>query len=150
MGAATRRAAPLQQSCSCKAERTRAIRVNDSRRVQDRCLPTARNTLPMVPHGKRQKSGFHPQSDTALVGCRATALESSREHAPGVAVWLQVTDAAGERYKLPFPCKLTPIGWLNAVNDARLTLVVRPTGWRPYFELNKGRLSSARSRAPSP
>jgi hypothetical protein len=58
---------------------------------------------------------------------------------PGVAVWLQVTDAAGERYKLPFPCKLTPTGWLNALNDARLTLVVRPTGWRPYFERDKGK-----------
>jgi hypothetical protein len=68
---------------------------------------------------------------------------------PGVAVWLQVTDAAGECYKLPFPCKLTPIGWLNALNDARLTLVVRPTGWRPYFKLNKGSLSPARPRTPS-
>jgi hypothetical protein len=67
---------------------------------------------------------------------------------PGVAVWLQVTDAAGERYKLPFPCKLTPIGWLNAFNDAPLTLVVRPTDWRPYFELNKRGLSPARLRMP--
>jgi hypothetical protein len=60
---------------------------------------------------------------------------------PGIAIWLQVTDAAGGRYKLPFPCKQTPDGWVNARNGASLKLVVRPTGWRPYFNLNEVRLA---------
>ena len=33
-------------------------------------------------------------------------------------------------YKLPFPCKLTGNGWVNAKTGSRLT--VHPCFWQPY------------------
>jgi hypothetical protein len=56
-----------------------------------------------------------------------------------VALWLWVNDGAGPGYKLPFPCKLTQAGWVNALNGASLRLIVRPTHWRPHFDLQRGR-----------
>ena len=43
-----------------------------------------------------------------------------------------------KRGVLPFPCKLTPTGWVNAITGSPLRLVVRPTHWRPHFELQRG------------
>ncbi len=57
----------------------------------------------------------------------------SAEVAPvGIALQVQVTDAAGDMYVLPFPCKLTAAGWVNAV--AGTALVAKPTYWKLYVE----------------
>jgi hypothetical protein len=49
-------------------------------------------------------------------------------------VMLRVTnpeeDATLSHYKLPFPCKLTADGWVNAKTGSRLT--VRAWFWQPY------------------
>jgi hypothetical protein len=41
---------------------------------------------------------------------------------PDVAVQVRVTDAAGDQYVLPYPCKLTAGGWVNAVTGAPLSV----------------------------
>ena len=57
----------------------------------------------------------------------------SAEVAPvGIALQVQVTDAAGDLYVLPFPCKLTAPGWVNAVTGT--ALVVKPTCWKLHVE----------------
>ena len=56
----------------------------------------------------------------------------SAEVAPvGIALQVQVTDAAG-LYVLPFPCKLTAAGWVNAVTGT--ALVAEPTYWKLHVE----------------
>jgi hypothetical protein len=49
-----------------------------------------------------------------------------------LAVQVRVTDAAGDEYLLPYPCKLTPNGWVNAATGS--PLAVRPTYWKLYVE----------------
>jgi hypothetical protein len=49
-----------------------------------------------------------------------------------VAVQVRVMDAAGDEYLLPYPCKLTPDGWVNAATGS--PLAVRPTYWKLYVE----------------
>ena len=57
----------------------------------------------------------------------------SVEVAPvGIALQVQVTNAAGDLYVLPFPCKLTAAGWVNAVSGT--ALVVKPTYWKLHVE----------------
>jgi hypothetical protein len=56
------------------------------------------------------------------------------ETAPaGVAVQVRVTDGSSNDYLLPYPCKLTQDGWVNAATGS--PLAVRPlTGsstWKP-------------------
>jgi hypothetical protein len=50
----------------------------------------------------------------------------------GVAVQVRVTDGANDEYLLPYPCKLTPDGWVNAATGSPLS--VRPTYWKLYVE----------------
>ena len=50
----------------------------------------------------------------------------------GVAVQVRVTDGSGDEYLLPYPCKLTPDGWINAATGSPLS--VRPTYWKLYVE----------------
>jgi hypothetical protein len=50
----------------------------------------------------------------------------------GEAVQVRVTDGSGDEYLLPYPCKLTPDGWVNAVTGSPLS--VRPTYWKLYVE----------------
>lgn len=45
----------------------------------------------------------------------------------GIALQVQVTNAAGDLYVLPFPCKLTTAGWVSAVSGT--ALVVKPRYW---------------------
>jgi hypothetical protein len=54
-----------------------------------------------------------------------------------VAVQVRVTDAAGDEYLLPYPCKLTPDGWVNAATGS--PLAVRPTYWKLYVETLPGK-----------
>ncbi len=45
----------------------------------------------------------------------------SVEVAPvGIVLQVQVTNAAGDLYVLPFPCRLTAAGWVNAVSGTAL------------------------------
>jgi hypothetical protein len=50
----------------------------------------------------------------------------------GVAVQVRVTDGSGDEYLLPYPCKLTPDGWINAATGSPLS--VRPTYWKLYVQ----------------
>ena len=55
------------------------------------------------------------------------------EFAPrGIALQVQVKNAAGDLYVLPFACKLTTAGWVNAVMGT--ALVVKPTYWKLHVE----------------
>ena len=49
----------------------------------------------------------------------------------GAIAQVRVTDdVTGSEFLLPFPCKLTKEGWVNAVSGSRLA--VRPIYWKPY------------------
>jgi hypothetical protein len=49
-----------------------------------------------------------------------------------IAVQVQVTDASGVLFVLPFPCKLTAEGWVKA--SAGTPLAVTPTRWKLHVE----------------
>ena len=50
----------------------------------------------------------------------------------GAIAQVRVTDdGSGSDFLLPFPCKLTKEGWVNAVSGSRLA--VRPIYWKPYI-----------------
>ena len=50
---------------------------------------------------------------------------------PDVALQVRVSDGSSD-YLLPYPCKLTPAGWVNAMTGS--PLAVRPTYWKLYVE----------------
>lgn len=55
------------------------------------------------------------------------------ETAPeGVIAQVRVTDGCGADYLLPYPCKLTKDGWVNAASGK--PLAVRATYWKLYVE----------------
>ena len=67
------------------------------------------------------------------------------ETAPeGVIAQVRVTDGCGSDYLLPYPCKLTKDGWVNAASGK--LLAVRPTYWKLYVET----LSRKKPRERSP
>jgi hypothetical protein len=71
---------------------------------------------------------------TTLRGAPAPWWNEAVEFPQNIALWLRVKNAEGECYKLPFPCRLTQAGWVNATTGARLRLAVQPTHWCAYFE----------------
>jgi hypothetical protein len=74
----------------------------------------------------RRGAGFTMRS-------RIEVYWNSVETAPaGVAVQVRVTDGSSDEYLLPYPCKLTPDGWVNAVTGS--PLAVRPTYWKLYVQ----------------
>jgi hypothetical protein len=67
------------------------------------------------------------------------------ETAPeGVIAQVRVTDGCGSDYLLPYPCKLTKDGWVNAASGK--LLAVRPTYWKLYVQT----LSRKKPRERSP
>jgi hypothetical protein len=64
-----------------------------------------------------------------------------------VPLWLLVKNAAGETYKLPFPCTRTQAGWFNSRTGAPLRLAVQPTHWLAHFDLER---TKALEVAPPP
>jgi hypothetical protein len=55
------------------------------------------------------------------------------EMAPeGVIAQVLVTDGGGSDYLLPYPCKFTKDGWVNAASGK--PLAVCPTYWKLYLE----------------
>ena len=50
---------------------------------------------------------------------------------PDVALQVRVSDGSSD-YLLPYPCKLTPAGWVNALTGS--PLAVRPICWKLYVE----------------
>jgi hypothetical protein len=50
----------------------------------------------------------------------------------GVIAQVRVTDGSGSDYLLPYPCKLTKDGWVNAASGR--PLAVRATYWKLYVE----------------
>ena len=48
-----------------------------------------------------------------------------------MALQVRVSDGSSD-YLLPYPCKLTPAGWVNAMTGS--PLAVRPTYWKLYVE----------------
>jgi hypothetical protein len=66
------------------------------------------------------------------------------ETAPdGVIAQVRVTDGGGSDYLLPYPCKLTKNGWVNAASGG--SLVVRVTYWKPYVETRARKRPGKRS-----
>jgi len=64
----------------------------------------------------------------------------SADTAPaGVPLQVLVTDGSSESedYLLPYPCQLTPDGWVNAATGSRLE--VRPTRWKPFVETRRAK-----------
>jgi hypothetical protein len=61
-----------------------------------------------------------------------SVLGKSRDGAGGVIAQVLVTDGGGSDYLLPYPCKFTKDGWVNAASGK--PLAVRPTYWKLYVE----------------
>jgi hypothetical protein len=60
------------------------------------------------------------------------------ETAPAeVPLQVLVNDGSGSDYLLPYPCKLTPNGWVNAATGSPLQ--VQPTYWKPHVETRQGK-----------
>jgi hypothetical protein len=59
-----------------------------------------------------------------------------------IAMQVQVTDASGVLFVLPFPCKLTAEGWVKATTGK--ALAVSPTRWKLYVETLPGKRAWAR------
>ena len=72
------------------------------------------------------------------------------ETAPqGVIAQVRVTDGCGSDYLLPYPCKLTKDGWVNAASGK--PLMVRATYWKLYVETTPSKkvgTPSLRAKAP--
>jgi hypothetical protein len=67
------------------------------------------------------------------------------ETAPeGVIAQVRVTDGSGSDYGLPYPCKLTRNGWVNAASGKPLTVAV--TYWKLYLETPKRNKAAAPSQ----
>src|SRR3954467_2032233 len=80
----------------------------------------------------RPRIGGTPRGGLAMRS-RIEVYWNSIETVPaGVAVQVRVTDGSSDEYLLPYPCKLTPDGWVNAVTGS--PLAVRPTYWKLYVE----------------
>ena len=62
-----------------------------------------------------------------------------------VPLQVLVNDGSGSDYLLPYPCKRTPNGWVNAAT--RSPLQVRPTYWKVHVETRQGR-KARKSRGP--
>ena len=54
-----------------------------------------------------------------------------------VPLQVLVNDGSGSDYLLPYPCKLTPDGWVNAATGSPLQ--VRPTYWKVHLETRQGK-----------
>jgi hypothetical protein len=76
-------------------------------------------------------------ADALAMRSRIEVYWNSIDTAPvGEALQVCVTDGS-EDYLLPYACKLTPDGWVNAATGSPLR--VRPTYWKPYVETLPGR-----------
>ena len=64
----------------------------------------------------------------------------------GTIAQVRVTDDGGSHFLLPFPCKLTKKGWVNAVSGSRLA--VRPIYWKPYVATTSKAPMGERRRKP--
>jgi hypothetical protein len=96
-------------------------------------------------------------STSKTVGTAAMAMPADPERcwkrvdtAPvGLAVRLIVANSSGGHYLLPYPCKQTAAGWVNAVTGAPLAL--HPTHWLHHVEtLPSIRAWARRLPTPSP
>jgi hypothetical protein len=69
------------------------------------------------------------------------------ETAPeGVIAQVRVTDGSGSDYLLPYPCKLTNGGWVNAASGKPLAVGV--TYWKFYVETTKRKKPAVQSQEP--
>ena len=69
------------------------------------------------------------------------------ETAPdGVIAQVRVTDGSGSDYLLPYPCKLTSDGWVNAASGKPLAVAV--TCWKLYVETPKRKKPAVPSSTP--
>jgi hypothetical protein len=46
-------------------------------------------------------------------------------------VTLLVREGLGRRYRLPYPCRRTVVGWIDSTNGTLQT--VTPIKWKPYI-----------------
>jgi len=64
---------------------------------------------------------------------------------PDVALQVRVSDGSSD-YLLPYPCKLTPAGWVNALTGS--PLAVRPTYWKLFVETLPRSKATRRTTTP--
>src|SRR3954451_13646003 len=96
------------------------------------CLQSGCGGPPSTTDRGRPRIGGTPRGGFAMRS-RIEVYWNSIETAPaGVAVQVRVTDGSSDEYLLPYPCKLTPDGWVNAATGS--PLAVRPTYWKLYVE----------------
>jgi hypothetical protein len=70
------------------------------------------------------------------------------EAAPvGVALRVIVANGSGDHYVLPYPCRLTAAGWVNAVTG--ISLALRPTHWQLHVETLPNKRAWARRSSPA-
>jgi hypothetical protein len=73
---------------------------------------------------------------------------NSVETAPiDTALQVRVSDGSSD-YLLPFACKLTPAGWVNAGTGSPLT--VQPTWWKLFVETRSSKKVKKNSTAQRP
>jgi hypothetical protein len=80
-----------------------------------------------------------PRSNIEIYWKKETAPE-------GVIAQVRVTDGSGSDYGLPYPCKLTSDGGVNASSGKPLTVAV--TCWKLYVETPKRNKAAAPSEKP--
>jgi hypothetical protein len=64
----------------------------------------------------------------------------------GVIAQVRVTDGSGSDYLLPYPCKLTTGGWVNAASSKPLAVCV--TYWKLYVQTPKRKKPGVPSQQP--
>src|SRR3954451_580726 len=119
------------------------------------CLQSGCGGPPRTSDRGRPRIGGTPRGGVAMRS-RIEVYWNSIDTAPaGVAVQVRVTDGSNDEYLLPYPCKLTPDGWVNAATGSPLS--VRPpigsSTWKPSPASGSVRLplsTSSRVRKPSP
>jgi hypothetical protein len=90
--------------------------------------------LSQEPHAPAFINGSgRPGHNSRMPRSRIEIYWKKAETAPeGVIAQVRVTDGCGSDYLLPYPCKLTKDGWVNAASGK--PLAVRATYWKLYVE----------------
>ena len=101
------------------------------------CTGTRRSIFELFTSHSGELGAHMPDANgsTTAIGRPAPCWNAAANLPLDVPLWLRVKNAEGECYKLPFPCKLTQAGWINARTGAPLRLVVQPMHWRLHYDL---------------
>jgi hypothetical protein len=84
---------------------------------------------PILIHARFRQGGTQSPMSHSKIEIYWKRIETAPQ---GVIAQVRVTDGCGSDYLLPYPCKLTKDGWVNAASGK--PLMVRATYWRLYVE----------------